>query len=156
MSRINKSLSDALGINDGPVIDHEPLPSQEVAIVEEAPVPAIVDTQKDIPEDYKLSRDTFHSLIRVGSKAIEDVAQLAAESESAKAYEVLAKLIETVSGATKDLYDLQKKTKELTTPSHVDTKKPIDETNINVEKAVFVGTTADLLKEMKAEKENKK
>jgi hypothetical protein len=57
--------------------------------------------------------------------------------------------MKTVSDATKDLYDLQKKTKELKKMDGVE--KPAD--NITVEKAVFVGSTADLLKKIKEKKD---
>ena len=158
MSKINKSISDALGINDDKVIDMEMEPVEEekcstdLTIVEHSNTSNGIDTSEHIKQDYALSRDTFHGIIRIGSKAIEDLAQMAQESESNKSYEVLATLITSISSATKDLYDLQKKTKELYVG---DEKKRIDETNINVEKAVFVGTTADLLRQIKAEEKQK-
>jgi hypothetical protein len=57
--------------------------------------------------------------------------------------------MKTVADTTKDLYDLQKKTKEL---NKEDKSRPQDEQRINVEKAVFVGSTAELLKQVKSEK----
>jgi hypothetical protein len=54
--------------------------------------------------------------------------------------------MKTIADITKDLYDLQKKNQDLR-----GTKKE-DKTNVTVEKAVFVGTTADLLKQMKEKK----
>ncbi len=137
-----KKLSEALGI------EHIEPPKQ-VEILSPAPIaeqspPA--DSMPDQAEDYTLARKTFRSLIDKGNNAIEDLTDLAKQSESPRAYEVLATLMKTVGDTTKDLYDLQKKTKDLLTDSG---KKKLDETTVNVERAVFVGTTAELLKKVK-------
>jgi len=100
----------------------------------------------DTIDDYNLSRKTFRDLINKGNSAIEGITDLARESESPRAYEVLATLMKTVSETTKDLYDLQKKTKELKENKN----RPQDDQRINVEKAVFVGSTAELLKRVKS------
>jgi hypothetical protein len=89
-------------------------------------------------------------LISKGNQAIEGITDLAKESESPRAYEVLATLMKTVADTTKDLYDLQKKTKDLK-----DNGKK-EETTVTVEKAVFVGSTAELLQRVKEEKRNEK
>lgn len=137
-----KKFSDALGI------EYEEKPAKaEVELL-----PAIVETKTesnpDQEEDYKLARGTFRALIEKGNEAIEGISDLAATSESPRAYEVMATLMKTVAETTKDLYDLQKKTKELKSDGNI---KKLDETNITVDKAVFVGTTAELLKKIKNE-----
>lgn len=127
----DKALSQALGI--------EPVKQQkEIVPKQEISVPA---TGNDVEDDYSFSRKTFQDLINKGNMAIDELAQLASSTEHPRSYEVLATLIKTVSESTKDLYDIHKKTKDLKdTKSHTD---------INVDKAVFVGTTADLLKQVK-------
>jgi hypothetical protein len=100
----------------------------------------------DIKADYNLSRRTFRDLINKGNQAMESLTDLAKESESPRAYEVLATMIRTVADTTKDLYDLQKKTKDLMD----DGKK--EQPNVTVEKAVFVGSPTDLLKKIKEQK----
>jgi hypothetical protein len=140
MIKTNDSLAEALGI--------EPTPKQ-VEILPPVPVteqslPA--DALPDQAEDYRLARKTFRSLIDKGNNAIEDLTDLARQSESPRAYEVLSTLMKTVAETTKDLYDLQKKTKDL---MKEDKSRPQDEQRINVEKAVFVGSTAELLKKVK-------
>lgn len=136
-----KKFSEALGI------EHVE-PSKEVEILPPAPI-AEQSLPTDLPdqaEDYRLARNTFRSLINKGNGAIEDLSDLARQSESPRAYEVLATLMKTVNDTTKDLYDLQKKTKDLMKD---DKARPQDEQRINVEKAVFVGSTAELLKKVK-------
>jgi hypothetical protein len=77
---------------------------------------------------------------------MESLTDLAKESESPRAYEVLATMMRTVADTTKDLYDLQKKTKDL----RDDGRK--EQPNVTVEKAVFVGSPTDLLKKIKEQK----
>ena len=113
--------------------------------------PEIINTpheDDDIKADYNLSRRTFRDLINKGNQAMESLTDLAKESESPRAYEVLATMMRTVADTTKDLYDLQKKTKDL----RDDGKK--DQPNVTVEKAVFVGSPTDLLKKIKEEQKS--
>jgi hypothetical protein len=138
MNKRNDVLSDALGIENAVEI-----------IPPKAPEPIINTPHEDddIKADYNLSRRTFRDLINKGNSAMESLTDLAKESESPRAYEVLATMMRTVADTTKDLYDLQKKTKDL---KGLDKN---DQPSVNVEKAVFVGSTADLLKKIKENKE---
>lgn len=128
----NEIISDALGVE---YTTESKLPAKMEPIV-------IENNGQDREEDYKLSRRTFRGIIKKGEEAIDELYELAKSSEHPRSYEVLATLMKTVSDTTKDLYDLQKKTKDL---------KGVKEElrNIAVDKAIFVGTTADLLKKVK-------
>jgi hypothetical protein len=108
---------------------------------------------KDAKEDYDLSRNTFKTLINKGSEAVEGITELAKMSESPEAYKALAALMKTVSDTTKDLFDLQKKSKELKGIGSDSGKKILDTGNVNIDKAVFVGTTTELLKSLKKQDE---
>jgi len=137
--KIHEKLSAALGI------EHE-VPPVVVQPVQEVVVPT--ENQVDQEEDYRLARKTFRQLINKGNDAIEGISDLAKESESPRAYEVMATLMKTVAETTKDLYALQKMTKDLKAE---DKARPQEEQRINVEKAVFVGSTAELLRQVKNE-----
>jgi hypothetical protein len=138
-----KELSEALGIEHNQEI-LPPVKKQEVAV---APVPT--EDQEDQKNDYVLARKTFRELIDKGNNAIEGIADLAKESESPRAYEVMATLMKTVADTTKDLFDLQKRKKDLAGG----TEKKLDESAITIDKAVFVGTTAELLRKVKSSEE---
>lgn len=133
----NDVISEALGIENAVEI----IPPQQSQPIINTP-----HEEDDIKADYNLSRRTFRDLINKGNDAMESLTDLAKESESPRAYEVLATMMRTVADTTKDLYDLQKKTKELSGQ-----KK--DDPTVNVDKAIFVGTTADLLKQIKEKKD---
>lgn len=137
-----ETLSDALGVEHKPA-EPEILPP---AVIEESKEEVGSEDQR---ADYELSRKTFRDLIHKGNIAIEGITDLAKQSESPRAYEVLATLMKTVADTTKDLYDLQKKTKDLQNKGVIEQKND----QIMVEKAVFVGTTADLLKQIKENKQ---
>ena len=136
------ALSEALGIEN----QVEILPPEPKV---EAKVPEVIpEGTNDAEADYNLARTTFRNLISQGNLAMEDMKELARQSESPRAYEVFATMMKTIAETTKDLYDLQKKTKEL----KEDKSKPASD-NINIDKAVFCGTTSDLLKMIKERKE---
>ena len=136
MSKTHNALSEALGIENAVEI----IPPKKVEVINTP------HEDDDIKADYNLSRRTFRDLINKGNAAMETLTDLAKESESPRAYEVLATMMRTVADTTKDLYDLQKKTKELRGEKKEDTV-------VNVEKAVFVGTPSDLLKKIKEQKD---
>lgn len=138
MSKTHDALSEALGIENKAI---EIIPPNQPEPIVNTP-----HEDDDIKADYNLSRRTFRDLITKGNQAMESLTDLAKESESPRAYEVLATMMRTVADTTKDLYDLQKKTKDLRG------QDKNDQPSVNVEKAVFVGSTADLLKKIKEEK----
>lgn len=134
----NDPLDEALGIET----------PRAIQIIE--PVKDVVvntpHEDNDVEADYNLSRRTFRSLIDKGNAAMENLTDLAKESESPRAYEVLATMMRTIADTTKDLFELQKKTKDLKGARR-------DEPTVTVEKAVFVGSPSDLLKKIKEEKQ---
>jgi len=136
MNKTDKALSEALGIEN----------AVEIITPKKIEVINTPHEDDDIKADYNLSRRTFRSLIDKGNAAMENLTDLAKESESPRAYEVLATMMRTIADTTKDLYDLQKKTKDL----KGEDKK--EQPNVTVEKAVFVGSPSDLLKKIKEQK----
>ena len=120
-------------------------------------IPAVRDDDKPITihqdngenPDAEYSRSNYYNLIEKGNEALEGILEVAKESQHPRAYEVAANMIKNLSDVTEKLMILQKQQQEL---------RPKDEltgpTNINVDKAVFVGSTAELLKQLKNESNN--
>lgn len=142
---IEKNLSQALDI------DHEPSETKEVVVYEE-----VQHGPNDQDEDYRLARKVLRNLIEKGNAAIDDINEIAKQNESARGFEVMSTLIKTVTDTTKELYGLQKITKDLKgpDPDSDPRKKSADTSNINVEQAVFVGSAAELLSAIKKKKED--
>ena len=101
----------------------------------------------EISKDYEYSRGNLYSLIEKGQEAVDGILELAQESDSARAYEVAATTIKAVADTTDKLIDLQQKMKDL----EADPKGPTNVTN-----ALFVGSTAELSKLIKKQKEDDK
>lgn len=101
----------------------------------------------DIKKDYEYSRGNFYSIIEKGQEAINSVLELAQETESPRAYEVVGQLIKNVSDATDKLMELQKKLKDIEEVKH--SIGPTSVTN-----AIFVGSTTELSKILKGRLNN--
>ena len=92
--------------------------------------------------DYDYARDNLYNIIEKGNNALEDIMDIAKQSESARAFEVVTNLIKTMVDANKDLLELAKKKKEL------DKTEEPDQTNVT-NNNLFVGSSAELLKMIK-------
>ena len=113
--------------------------------VEETPKPVHKPKEKDdINKDYEYSRGNLYSLIEKGQEAVNGILELAQESDSARAYEVAGQLIKSVADTTDKLIDLQKKMKDIDEEPN---RGPTNVTN-----ALFVGSTAELQKLLKQQK----
>lgn len=102
----------------------------------------------DIAKDYETSRNTFNDIINKGTVALDDIIELARKTENPKTYEVMATVMKTLADTSKDLFDMHRKVRELKSHPEKPSQKGgnIDEGSITVDKAVFIGTTAELLK----------
>lgn len=131
MSEVDKSLSELLNT------DYVP------ATKEDKPVTIHQSDAHNPDADY--SRANYYNLIEKGNEALDGILEVARESQHPRAYEVAANMIKNLSDVTEKLMILQKQQQEL------QPKEPAGPTNITVDKAVFVGSTADLLKKLKNE-----
>jgi hypothetical protein len=136
MSDVDNKLSDILNTDYVPVVTEE---HKSVTIHEP-------DRSADNPDaDY--SRANYYNLIEKGNEALDGILEVARESQHPRAYEVAANMIKNLSDVTEKLMVLQKQQKDLIPKD----QQAASATNINVDKAVFVGSTADLLKQLKNE-----
>jgi hypothetical protein len=134
MSEVDKNLAEILNTDYIPAVKEE---NKSVTIHES-------DRSADNPDaDY--SRSNYYNLIEKGNEALEGILEVARESQHPRAYEVAANMIKNLSDVTEKLMILQRQQQEL------QPKEPAGPTNITVDKAVFVGSTADLLKQIKNE-----
>ena len=99
-------------------------------------IPAVKAEKGD---DYEYARRNNYDIIEKGMSALEDIIDIAKQSESARAFEVATDLMKTMLDANKDLLELAKKNKELTREDKVADKLV---TNNNL----FVGSTTELQK----------
>lgn len=93
-------------------------------------------------KDYEYARNNLYNIIEKGQNALDDIIDIAKQSESARAFEVVTNLIKTMTDANKDLLSLAKAQKELEKDSDTPDKQI---TNNNL----FVGSSTELLKMIK-------
>lgn len=135
MSDVDKNLADILNTDYVPVVSEG---NKSVTIHEP-------DRSADNPDaDY--SRANYYNLIEKGNEALDGILEVARESQHPRAYEVAANMIKNLSDVTEKLMILQKQQKDL-----IQKEQQAQTQNINVDKAVFVGSTAELLKQLKNE-----
>jgi len=104
------------------------------------------DTRNDdIESDYKYARENLYNAIERGSDALEELVELAKQSQSPRAFEIVGQMIKTLTDANKDLLEVQKKVKDLK-------KEETAKGPNNVTNALFVGNTAELQKLLKDNK----
>lgn len=134
MKNLNDKLSKALDI--------EPIElEQNFDIVPTEPSNAVED-------DAEYARQNLRNLIKKGNIAVDNIIEIAKQSEHPRAFEVAAGMLKNLADMNKDLLEIQKRKKDL---SPVDVAAGAK--NINVDKAVFVGSTAELVKMLKSNKE---
>ncbi len=133
MKKLNKNLSE--------IFDVEPIEEKTIETL-----PAVVnDSNNQIDADAEFARTNMRSLIDNGNRALTELASVANQSESPRAYEVLATMMKNLAEMNKDLLELQKRKKELAPQSE-------SSKGVNVDKAIFVGSTTELLKMIKGNK----
>jgi hypothetical protein len=128
MKKLNENLSD--------LFDVEP-----IQIVEQkSTVPVVIDHDDPIVSDAQFARENIRELISKGNSAIDQLLLVARDTEHPRAYEVAAGLIKNLGDLNKDLLEIQKRKRDLAP------KESTQSNGLSIDKAVFVGSTAELIK----------
>ena len=106
---------------------------------------------EDKDNDYEYTRETLYDLIEKGREGIEEMIEVARQSEHPRAYEVLATLIKDTAQTSEKLMDLHRKIQSLD-----QMMLPAPEKQSNTTNNLFIGSTTELqrmLKDLNNEKE---
>ena len=134
---IDEKIDEVLGVTSMiPTSVFKPVPSARVKPITNG---------EDEDTDYTYTRENLYNMIERGTDAVEELLEIAKQSEHPRAFEVVGQLIRTVSDSNKELMGLHITKKDL----KADTSGPKNVTN-----AVFVGSTAELQKLMKGKLDN--
>ena len=109
----------------------------DAEIVGEPPRKAIVkaeDPSSETERDYKYARQNFIDIIEKGAEALEELIDVARQSQHPRAYEVLATTMKTLIDANKDLVEMSRK----------NNPEPEEKPSGKVTNNLFVGSTNDL------------
>ena len=108
-------------------------------------ISANTSPELSIESDSEFARKNIRELILKGHRAIDSILNIAEQSEHPRAFEVAANFIKNISELNKDLLEIQKRKRELIIPRETHNSSG----DINVNQAVFVGSTKELLKIIK-------
>ena len=134
MKNLNANLSE--------IFDIEPI--KETVQVETLPV--VVEYADPINADAEFARDNIRELVTQGNQAVNELMLIARDGQHPRAFEVLSGLMKNLADMNKDLLEIQKRKKDLAPKAEL-------QNNLNIDKAVFVGSTAQLVKMLKNQKQ---
>jgi hypothetical protein len=134
---MNRSLSDVFNVEPTPVY--------------KTPVPQAVDEKTETRDDAIQIRKNMWSLIETGQDALKEALEVAIESESPRAFEVVTGLIAAMGDLNNKLLHTHKV--ELDIAKASGETKPVNATQNNItNNTVFVGTPAELFKALAEQK----
>lgn len=134
MNKFDKNMSEIFDVTPT-VVEDRPVVAK--------PKPEPKDSlDKDLEQDYNRVRQNYEEIINKGVDAIDSILEIARESEHPRAFEVAATMIKNVADANEKLITLQKQMREMD-------KARQKENNTKIDKAIFVGSTAELNKLLK-------
>ena len=133
MDDIDNHLDEVLGIVEKP--------KREITKVERV-VPAITDD--DSETDFQYARENLYNLIERGTDGLEELLEIAKQSEHPRAFEVVQQTIGQLTTTNKELLTLHKTKKDMRTEKGGPT---------SVNNNLFVGSTAELQKMLKGKKD---
>ena len=140
MSKFEKSMTDIFDVT--PIVIEK---TEQLPVKIESQVTKNLDG--DLDDDYQESRQTLKELVIKGNQAIDHLLAIASETEHPRAFEVVATLIKNTAEANEKLMVMQKTVRELKNIRKSDS-------GVNVDKAIFVGSTSELSKLLKAKNAN--
>jgi hypothetical protein len=132
-------------LND--IFDIDPVPETFGEIVPVTETDVSDSKEQDQEDDYQLARQTMRSLLEKGTETLDELINLSKNSEHPRTYEVAGQFMKTMSDVSKDLLALQKQVKDLNPdrePQKIGTQNNV----------VFAGSTAELFKALKQNKDN--
>ena len=112
--------------------------------------PALIGSQTEdekADNDFQYARENMYDVIERGRDAMEELLDIAKSEESPRAFEVFGQLLKNMTDAQEKLMDLHQKKNRLKSDSE---RQEVTKAQ-NVTNALFVGSTADLLKLVKKE-----
>ena len=134
MKKLNANLSE--------IFDVEPI--KEVS--KEEILPAVVEYADPVNADADFARENIRELVVQGNQAVNELMLIARDGQHPRAFEVLSGLMKNLADMNKDLLEIQKRKKDLA-------PKAESQNNLNIDKAVFVGSTAELVRMLKNQKQ---
>lgn len=139
MNKLNEKLSEILDVTPIQEGKKEKLP----VLTQRYNEP---DVKQDLTDAYQQSKENIQEIIDQGKEAMEEILQIAKAGQHPRAFEVYATLLKNMTEANDRLLKIQKEMREME-----GVKKETN--NTTIDKAIFVGTTNELAKLLKNNKQ---
>ena len=141
MNNFEKSMDEIFDVTPTKVVEEkkESLPIQSEVKSESRNQ----ELQQDLTDAYEQSKSNLQEFIDNGKDALEELIQIAKAGQHPRAFEVYSGLLKNLVDANKELLATQKQMREM----DANTKK--DKAGTTIDKAIFVGSTAELNKLIK-------
>ena len=132
MNTFDKNMEQIFDVT--PVNEEKKKSSDVVAVKYNEP-----DVKQDLTDAYQQSKENLQEIIDQGKDAMEVILQIAKDGQHPRAFEVYGTLLKNMVDANKELLNIQKTMRDM------DGKKKGDG-DTKIDKAIFVGSTAELNK----------
>ena len=100
-----------------------------------------IDCDSDKMSDYEATRANLYELLHKNQKALENILEVARQTDAPRAYEVVGQFVKQQAEINKDIMDLHVKMKDMESEN----SSPTSVTN-----ALYIGSTAELQKLIKS------
>ena len=129
------------------LVEHNKTYYSEAEVLNTSEVlPATIDgEEKDT--DFRYARENMYHIIERGRDAMDELLEIAKAEESPRAFEVFGQLLKNMTDTQSTLMELHQKKQKLENDGD---RQEVSRAQ-NVTNALFVGSTADLLKLVKRE-----
>jgi len=126
----------------------EETPKNDVKVLNtEGSIVPIVNNNDNKDNDFQYARENLYDIIEKGRDAMEELLEIAKSEESPRAFEVFGQLLKNMTDTQQTLMELHQKKQKLENDGD---RQEVTRAQ-NVTNALFVGSTADLLKLVKRE-----
>jgi len=126
----------------------EESPKNDVKVINAVEnVPVVIDSNGNKDNDFQYARENLYDIIEKGRDAMEELLEIAKAEESPRAFEVFGQLLKNMTDTQSTLMELHQKKQKLENDGD---RQEVTRAQ-NVTNALFVGSTADLLKLVKRE-----
>jgi len=110
-------------------------------------LPAVTTSEEEKDTDFRYARENMYHIIERGRDAMDELLEIAKAEESPRAFEVFGQLLKNMTDTQEKLMELHRKKQIIENDGE---RQEVTKAQ-NVTNALFVGSTAELLKLVKKE-----
>ena len=114
-------------------------------------LPATINGEGEKDTDFQYARENMYHIIERGRDAMDELLEIAKAEESPRAFEVFGQLLKNMTDSQEKLIELHQKKQRMESDGD---RQEVTRAQ-NVTNALFVGSTAELLKLVKKEAKEK-